>query len=119
MALTVNRILFDVDAQLKGPKVNAPLSYRVEHKQGVLTGTLDNKQGNDLFGRSGANLFYYATDQAIQFPAEAGAIKLRIDLAGHSMRPTTKGATSPDQLATYLRIGDARSVQKIVTLTNR
>jgi hypothetical protein len=115
--LTAEKILFDIDATLLGSGVNKPLSYQVASTDNTLKGILQNIQGTDLFGRTGANFHHYATDQSINFATNATSMKLRIELAGLLMRTTTtKGTTAPNQVATYLRIGQASPVQQIASL---
>ena len=115
--LTAEKILFDIDATLLGSGVNKPLSYQVTSTDNSLKGILQNIQGTDLFGRTGANFHHYATDQSINFATKATSVKLRIELAGLLMRTTTtKGTTAPNQVATYLRIGQASPVQQIASL---
>ncbi|MBM4250709.1 MAG: hypothetical protein FJ146_01930 [Deltaproteobacteria bacterium] len=114
--LTANRILFDVDARFSGPRVNAPLSYSVSLGSETVSGELTNIQGSDLFGRSGANLFHYATENKIDFGTKFNSLRLRIDLAGHQLKSTTGGTAGPNDVATYLRFGDARAVEQLVRL---
>ena len=115
--LTAEKILFDIDATLLGSGVNKPLSYQVASTDNSLKGILQNIQGTDLFGRTGANFHHYSTDQSINFATKATSMKLRIELAGLMMRTTTtKGTTAPNQVATYLRIGQAIPVQQIASL---
>ena len=115
--LAAEKILFDVDATLLGSGVNKPLAYRVVADDNSLKGVLQNIQGTDLFGRSGANFHYYVTDKSINFATKATSVKLRIELAGLLMRTTTtKGTTAPNQVATYLRIGQASPAQQIASL---
>ena len=115
--LTADKILFDIDATLLGSGVNKPLAYQVASADNSLKGVLLNIQGTDLFGRSGANFHHYATDQSINFATKTPSLKLRIELAGLLMRTTTtKGTTAPNQVATYLRIGQANPVQQIASL---
>ncbi|MEN9834270.1 MAG: hypothetical protein RL011_463, partial [Pseudomonadota bacterium] len=114
--LSANRILFDVDARFTGPHVNDPLGYTVSVGDETINGELKNIQGSDLFGRSGANLFHYATEKKIEFGTKTNSLRLRIDLAGHQMKSTTEGASSPNEVATYLRFGDARAVEQPVKL---
>ncbi len=114
--LEANRILFDVDARFTGANVNAALVYTVNVGEKSFEGELRNIQGSDLFGRTGANLFHYATEKKIELAPKTSSLRLRIDLAGHQMKSTTEGTASPDQMATYLRFGDARAVQQMVRL---
>ena len=79
-------------------------------------GTLNNLQGNDLFGNSGPNYYHYETDQPVSFAAQANAIIVHIDLMGMSMAPY--GTSSPLEMNTYLKFGNAAPVKAPVQLSH-
>ena len=112
---TASAVSFDL-ASYVGAQAN--LTYVITDagdSSHTVRGTLNNLQGNDLFGNSGPNYYHYETDQPVSFAAQANAIIVHIDLMGISMTPY--GTSSPLEMNTYLKFGNAAPVKAPVQLS--
>ena len=109
-------ILFDIDGFVTGV---TPIRYEIDDGITKYDGRLNTIAGKDLFGKTGSNLFHFATLN-VNLNAETKKVTLRIFLDGQSFKKTDGSTPVGDELLnTYLRFGNAKPVMKVVKFVNK
>ena len=108
-AIEANQILFDLDYRFTIYSGEEDLvSYSIideENGQMIGSGSLILIRGEDLFGNSGSNFFYYKTSGDFDFPTDWNKLKLIISWPGVVFeRPTTEDS-DPNILPSFIKFG--------------
>lgn len=114
---TVAKVVsFDIDAQAFS---SAQLLFQAKDNGAVVSsGRLDNIQGSDLFGKSGAEYWHYRTDQTITVRAVSRTVVIEIDMSNMVIIAPFGGQTTPLMtIPTYFKFGDAQPVKVDVQVT--
>ncbi len=110
------RIYFDVDGEHDSETID--VQFKLEAGGNTVSGVLDKVKGEDLFGKKGDKFFFFRSSKTASLDAETMPATIRFDLAGRHFIPYIEGKPTPDSptMNTYMRIGDAASVENTVEL---
>lgn len=108
-SIDANQILFDLDYRFDvktGEEISVSYSIVDEENQQVIgSGSLILIRGEDLFGNSGQNFFYYKSDGSFEFPAEWKKLKLIINWTNVVFLNPTSEDSDPNVLPSFIKFG--------------
>ena len=109
-------VYFDLDAYTSLAGRGRELPFKLTTDQETLSGTFREIQGEDLFGRTGAERYHYRTSREVQLQSSASKITLRIELLGMTVSgEPQRGLGNPragiQTVPIYMRFGKAAPVK--------
>ncbi len=119
--IQTNQIRFDFQAVISQPVPNY-LAYRLKtREQNILSsGTMDKKQGSDLFGTISPDRFYWKTVGDLKIPPTTTLLYLEIDVSNlvYHLDQTTTPIPKVEAIPMYLAFGTAAPVTTTINYEN-